>query len=134
MMTINPIMDYAKQLALQQAVSGNTTPSATSLDVLSSLKLLQAVGTMAESGSAFAPVAEAELRYMQAATNLLKKNSTLRDRFGMDVQAVTNVSALLKQRHSEVLYNAMLDNGIMNDVSLKAQTEFTEKRAGVNFN
>lgn len=119
---------FDAQKKLEAVIANDVTPGSTSIDTLSSLKLLNSTYDLITSGDAnIQKIAKAEIMYLNAAMSAINDNPALSMKFGTGFQAALAVADQLKMRQSERVTSAILDNvlekatlGKSNDLTLNA--------------
>lgn len=105
-------MSYESEKKLEQLVSNDLNPQLSTIDILSSLKLIshfeQKIADGDENPST--SIAKEELTYLGLAMKALNDNPALTTRFGSGMSGAMAVSGLLKQRQSERVYKKIIDD------------------------
>lgn len=100
---------YSQQLQLNSLFANDTTPGMSTIDILSSIKLLSNIQATAENGAnPLSHVAREETKYLVAAMDALKKNKVLSDKFGSGFQGSMTLAGLLKQHHAKQVFEGTL--------------------------
>jgi len=100
---------YENQLKLQQLIDNNTTPGQSTIDILSSLKLISYFEDSKNASTAAGTVAQEEIKWLKAGMSALKDNPALTNRFGSGFEGAVAISNLLKQKSSECVYDSILE-------------------------
>ena len=115
---------YDSEKKLESLISNDLSPQLSTIDILSSLKL---IGHFEEkiTSDPDAPtskIAAEELKYLGLAMKALNDNPALSTRFGNGFSGAMAVSGLLKQRQSERVYkniiDSVLDTGVKEGLDL----------------
>lgn len=104
--------NYQDYKNMQRTLVNDVTPSRTTTDILSNLKLIGQARTIATENSALGMIAKEELKYLDAAMHAISKNPVLSQKFGSGLQGALDVSALIKDRYNTKVYETMLDSTI----------------------
>jgi hypothetical protein len=110
---------YDQQQKLNQLVAGENDPNMTTIDILSSLKLISHFEEKIEEGKGGATslIAQEELKYLNAGMRALKGNPALSTRFGSGFQGAMSIAGLLKTKQSERVYDSIIGK-ILDDNSM----------------
>lgn len=105
---------FAKQKFLEDSFAGDVTPTMSTIDILSSLKLLNQTKELIKSDvdAPLAKIADEEIKYLDAAMHALTKNPLFRDKFGSGFSGAMQLSGLLKAHHSKMVYDKIMDDTI----------------------
>ena len=110
---------YDAQQKLNQLIANDTTPNMSTIDILSSLKLInhfeQKVADADDNPST--KIAKEELKYLSLGMKALDSNPALTSRFGSGFQGAMAISGLLKAKQSERVYNEIIDGILDSDPS-----------------
>lgn len=117
---------YAKQKMLEDAFVGDVTPVMSTIDILSSLKLLDQVEGINDEN--VKQIVNEETKYLKAAMQALNENPLFRDKFGSGFNGAMQLSGLLKSHHSKMVYDHMMNTVIKADVRLKDIEQYANKR------
>lgn len=111
--------NYSDLKSLQRNIANDTTPSRTTTDILSNLKLIGQVGEMAGSGNkeSLKKIASEEMKYLNAAMHAVSQNPILSEKFGSGLQGALDVASLLKDRYTTKVYEEMLDQSLGKAIS-----------------
>ena len=106
---------------LERSVANDTTPSLSSVDVLSSLKLF---GTLKKqlvdsTSEAEKKIIGEELKYLDSAMEAVSRNHMLSSKFGGGFGAAMAVAELMKERQSERIYQHIIDKSLDEYVGLE---------------
>jgi hypothetical protein len=103
---------FDQQQKLNQLIAGENDPNMTTIDILSSLKLISHFETQINDNkdAATSLIAKEELKYLTAGMNALKSNPSLSTRFGSGFQGAMSIAGLLKTKQSERVYNSIIGN------------------------
>jgi hypothetical protein len=109
-----PSDSFSAERKIERVITNDTNPAMSTVDILSSLKL---IGHFEEQikdgkGGASTKLAEHELRYLRAGAEEISKNGVFQERFGGGLNGAMAVASLLKQRHSERVTKQLLDNAL----------------------
>jgi hypothetical protein len=101
---------FDQQQKLNQLIAGENDPNMTTIDILSSLKLISHFETQIDEGkdNATAAIAQEELKYLNAGMKALKTNPALSSRFGSGFQGAMSIAGLLKTKQSERVYDSII--------------------------
>ena len=102
---------YAAQQSLAALLSNDTTAALSTVDTLSSLKLLRDLVPEGDKPLIQRTI-NVESRYLKTALKALQDNKALRDKFGEGLGAALSLSSLIRSRHAEKTYDAIIDQGI----------------------
>ena len=100
---------FDAQQKLEALITNDTAPSMSTIDILSSLKLIKHWEDDT-STTASSKIAKEELKYLNAAMNAMDKTPALTNRFGSGFQGAMAISSLLKQRQAERVYNKIIED------------------------
>lgn len=105
---------YTAQKSLEALVTGDVTPNLSTIDVLSSLKLLGSVNDIANNtpNVGLRKMIGAETKYLTSAMELLSSNRVLQDKFGNGLQGAMTLSGLLKSHHAKQTFDSVLDDAL----------------------
>ena len=111
---------FDSQQKLEQLITNDTTPSMSTIDILSSLKLINHFEDKikADDKSASTQIAHEELRYLKLGMESLKSNPSLSNRFGSGFEGAMAITSLLKQRQAERVYEGIINKVLDGDASL----------------
>ena len=101
---------FDSQQKLEALITNDTTPSMSTIDILSSLKLIDhwEGKIKAKDTGASTQVAKEELKYLNAAMKAMSTNPALTNRFGSGFQGAMAISSLLKQKQAERVYDRII--------------------------
>ena len=101
---------FDAQQKLEALITNDTAPSMSTIDILSSLKLIEHwEGKIKGSpGDPSAKIAKEELKYLSAAMRAMDSNPALTNRFGSGFQGAMAISSLLKQKQAERVYDNII--------------------------
>ena len=103
---------FDAQQKLEALITNDTTPSMSTIDILSSLKLIEFWEGKTKGANpvdASAKIAKEELKYLSAAMKAMGNNPALTNRFGSGFQGAMAISSLLKQKQAERVYNKIIE-------------------------
>ena len=103
---------FDAQQKLEALITNDTTPSMSTIDILSSLKLIEhweGRTKAANPADPSAKIAKEELKYLSAAMQAMGNNPALTNRFGSGFQGAMAISSLLKQKQAERVYNKIIE-------------------------
>jgi hypothetical protein len=111
---------FDSQQKLEQLITNDTTPSMSTIDVLSSLKLINHFEEKitADDKSASTLIAKEELKYLTLGMKALENNASLTNRFGSGFEGAMAITSLLKQRQAERLYEGIINKVLDQDPTL----------------
>lgn len=104
---------YAAQQSLAALLANDTTAALSTVDTLSSLKLLRDLVPEGDKGLIQRTI-DVESRYLKTSLKLLQspEGGALRTKFGEGLGAALSLASLLRSRHAEKTYDALIDQGI----------------------
>ena len=107
---------FEAERKLEQLVTNDLNPQLSTIDILSSLKLISHFEGKISDGddNPTTKIAKEELKYLGLAMKALNDNPALSTRFGHGFSGAMAVSGLLKQRQSERVYKNIID-GVLDD-------------------
>ena len=103
---------FDAQQKLEALITNDTTPSMSTIDILSSLKLIEFWEGKTKGVNPVDPsakIAKEELKYLSAAMQAMGNNPALTNRFGSGFQGAMAISSLLKQKQAERVYNKIIE-------------------------
>ena len=102
---------FEAEKKLEGLIANDTAPQLSTIDILSSLKLISHFESKIEDGdrNPTTAIAKEELKYLGLAMKALEGNPALSQRFGNGFSGAMAVSGLLKQRQSERVYKNIID-------------------------
>ena len=103
---------YDSEKKIEGLISNDLSPQLSTIDILSSLKLIGHFENQIEEhpDKATSKVAKEELKYLGLAMKALEDNPALTSRFGSGFAGAMAVTGLLKQRQSERTYKKIIDD------------------------
>lgn len=110
---------FEQQKKIGNLIANDVTPSMTSLDILSSIKMINNITESVNNDTPLGKIAGEELKYLNAAMKALVDNPALNQKFGTGFEASMQVAALLKNRNSERIYQRVLDDALESNDRLK---------------
>lgn len=120
---------YESQKKLEAVIANDVTPGSTSIDTLSSLKLLNSTYDLIKNGDpAVKKIATEEIAYINCAMEAINNNPALSMKFGSGFQAALAVADQLKQRQSERVTSSILDK-ILESSTLNGDNHLALERA-----
>ena len=135
MATVTPPSNnsYQTQQNLAQLVSSDVTSALSTVDTLSSLKLLRELSSSdsikkADRDSIQACI-DSETRYLRTSLHMLQNTPALSRKFGVGLGAALSLSSVLRQKHAEKTYDTVITKAL-NIASGKTGLMTPEKRAG----
>ena len=122
---------FEAERKIESLIANDLSPQLSTIDVLSSLKLISHFEGKIQEGSdtPTTKIAKEELKYLGLAMSALENNPSLSQRFGSGFSGAMAVSGLLKQRQSERVYKQIID-GVLD--SGTGQTDLDTSVAKVN--
>lgn len=118
---------YEQQKQLEQTLTRDHTPTMSSADILSSIKLIKQIKEDVISKDDVHPglswIASEELKYVDAAMTALKKNKMLSNIYGNSFEGAMKLASLLKSHHNKKVYDTVLDGVLLNDQNANADAE-----------
>ena len=102
---------YAAQQSLAALLTNDTVAPLSTVDTLSSLKWLRDLVPNKDSPLIQRTI-NVETRYLKTSLKLLQNSEALRNRFGEGLGAALSLSSLIRSRHAEKTYDAIIDKGI----------------------
>jgi len=101
---------FDQQQKLNQLIAGENDPNMTTIDILSSLKLINHFENQIKNNddNASTLIAQEELKYLNAGMKALKNNPALSSRFGSGFQGAMSIAGLLKTKQSERVYDSII--------------------------
>ena len=127
---------FAKQKFLEDSFTGDVTPTMSTIDILSSLKLLNQTKELINSGGEDDPLAKIageEIKYLDAAMHALTKNPLFKDKFGSGFNGAMQLSGLLKAHHSKMVYDKIMDDTITNNGRFNIEQFVQDRNRGNAF-
>lgn len=120
---------FAKQKFLEDSFAGDVTPTMSTIDILSSLKLLNQTKELIgnDEDAPLAKIASEEIKYLDAAMKALTDNPLFQDKFGSGFNGAMQLSGLLKAHHSKMVYDHIM-NGVIGSSDKFDIAEFANKR------
>jgi hypothetical protein len=113
---------FEQEKKLEQLITNDTTPTMSTIDILSSLKLINHFESRSGDDTASQKIANEELKYLRAGMGALQSNPSLTSRFGSGWQGAMAVAGLLKQKQSERVYDKIIGDILEANESLKLDT------------
>ena len=101
---------FDSQQKLEALIAQDTTPNMSTIDILSSLKLIEhwEGKIKGEPENPTAQIAKEELKFLNAAMTAMKQTPALTNRFGSGFQGAMAISSLLKQKQAERVYDNII--------------------------
>ena len=106
---------YQTERNLASPISGDTTSALSTVDTLSSLKLLR---DLAENSSneldkkSIQQVIQTETRYLRTAIHALQSTPSLQNKFGQGLGAALSLANVLREKHAEKTYDSIITDAI----------------------
>ena len=122
---------YQTQKNLASLISGDTTSALSTVDTLSSLKLLRDLAegsTNARDKTSIQQVIQTETRYLRTAIHALQSTPSLQNKFGQGLGAALSLANVLREKHADKTYDLIINRTIENN-AVKTGLELPSKRA-----
>jgi hypothetical protein len=100
---------FTAQKQLESLMTGDTTPNMSTVDILSSLKLLNNIMEIDKASPVYR-VANEETKYLSAAMHAISSNQMLSDKFGSGFQGSMTLAGLLKSTHAKQVFDLTMAN------------------------
>jgi hypothetical protein len=104
---------YEQNQKLAQMVTNDTTPTMSTIDVLSSLKLIKGFQETKDEDNSAQKIANEELKYLDLAMKSINNHPELSSKFGTDFSGAMALTGLLKQQQSKRVYEDIFNNSIL---------------------
>jgi hypothetical protein len=106
---------YEQNQKLAQMVTNDTTPTMSTIDVLSSLKLIKGFQETKDEDNSAQKIANEELKYLDLAMKSINNHPELSSKFGTDFSGAMALTGLLKQQQSKRVYEDIFNNILENN-------------------
>lgn len=103
---------YEQNQKLAQMITNDTTPQMSTIDVLSSLKLIKGFQASKGDDDSAQKIANEELKYLDLAMKSINTHPELSAKFGSDFSGAMALTGLLKSQQSKRVYENIF-NGIL---------------------
>jgi hypothetical protein len=101
---------YEQNQKLAQMITNDTTPQMSTIDVLSSLKLIKGFQETKGDENSAQKIANEELKYLDLAMKSISNHPELSAKFGSDFSGAMALTGLLKNRQSQRVYEDIFNN------------------------
>ena len=121
---------YQTEKNLASLISGDTTSALSTVDTLSSLKLLRDLAkdsTNDQDVKIIQQVIQTETRYLRTAIHALQSTPSLQNKFGQGLGAALSLANVLREKHAEKTYDSIITEAIKDNGS-KTGLETPEDR------
>ena len=112
---------YQTEKNLASLISGDTTSALSTVDTLSSLKLLRDLATDSKNPrdkASIQQVIQTETRYLRTAIHALQNVPALQNKFGQGLGAALSLANVLREKHSEKTYDNIITGTLTSAGSL----------------
>ena len=99
---------YESQQKLNSLVANDVTPQLSTVDVLSSLKLISHFESPDVRKTVAGEIAQKEIEYLKLGFQAVRDNPALSDKFGNGFQGGMAVASLLKAKQAERVYDDII--------------------------
>lgn len=126
-------MSYEQRKTLESVIAGDNTPTLSNLEILSNIKLIDQITSVAGQNTPLGKIAKEELKYLNAGMDAIANVEVFRDKFGVGFEAAKSVSGLIKAHHSEQVYKETMDKFLRKHAVSEPSMDFsrtTSKRMG----
>ena len=106
---------YQTEKNLASLISGDTTSALSTVDTLSSLKLLRDLAERSANDGdkkSIQQCIQTETRYLRIALKSLQANPALQSKFGQGLGAALSLANVLREKHSEKTYDAIISTAL----------------------
>ena len=106
---------YQTEKNLASLISGDTTSALSTVDTLSSLKLLRDLAERSANDGdkkSIQQCIQTETRYLRIALKSLQANPALQSKFGQGLGAALSLANVLREKHSEKTYDAIITDAL----------------------
>ena len=122
---------YQTEKNLASLISGDTTSALSTVDTLSSLKLLRDLADNSANPldkTSIQQVIQTETRYLRTAIHALQNTPSLQNKFGQGLGAALSLANVLREKHAEHTYDHIISDAIIESGG-KTGLETPEDRA-----
>lgn len=119
-------MSFESQQKLEQLIVNDTSPQLSTVDVLSSLKLIGHFEDPANQKGPTGKIAQEELKYLQAGMLALEANPALSGKFGKGFSGAMAVAGLLKQVQARRTFDSIMDGVLEANAATQISTMLGE--------
>ena len=123
---------YQTEKSLASLISGDTTSALSTVDTLSSLKLLRDLAAESQNVNDKASIQKCiqnETRYLRTALHALQNVPALQNKFGQGLGAALSLANVLRGKHKEKTYDNII-TGSLRDAGALTGLETPAVRAG----
>jgi len=106
---------YQTQQNLASLISGDTTSALSTVDTLSSLKLLRELASGPIDGDARKSIQaciNSETKYLRTSLFMLQNTPALSRKFGVGLGAALSLANVLREKHAEKTYNEIITTSL----------------------
>jgi len=106
---------YQTEKNLASLISGDTTSALSTVDTLSSLKLLRDLAeksTNVEDVRSIQQVIQTETRYLRTSIRALQTTPSLQAKFGQGLGAALSLANVLREKHAEKTYDTIITDAL----------------------
>ena len=121
---------YAQQKQLESLVSNDLTPQMSTIDILSSLKLIGHWENPDNANTVAGKIAQKELEYLKLGFTAVQQNPALSQKFGNNFQGGLAVSQLLKTAQAERIYTKLIGQVLDSNKDMEITTAITRLNGG----